>query len=146
MEFMNEIGQLNQSLQAFLIEKGSALPEFCRTKIVEAVGSPSPVERIVKSCEALYAVKDVLDADGQMICAQLAQFAALNGWHGMDQDNRGGRIAQAMQRDLGEKAPTGDWPERETDPEASADYQAENVADDKALTAAEALQMPDYVP
>ncbi len=133
MDFMTDIGQLNQALQAFLINKGAILPEHARTKIIEAVGSPSPVDRIVKSAEALYAVKDVLDEEGQTICAQLAQFAALNGWHGMDQDNRGGLIAQSVQRDLGMKAPAGDWPEREADPVALSEYQAPVV--DKEATA-----------
>lgn len=122
MEFPTEIGQLGQNLQTFIMAKGSTLPEFTRAKLIEAVCSPSPVDRIVKAAETLYAVKDQLDSDGRTICAQLAQFAAVNGWHGMDQENRGGRIAQAMQRELGEKAPVGKWPTADTDPAPASEF------------------------
>lgn len=128
MEFPTEIGQLGQNLQNFLMVKGAALPEFTRTKVIEAVGSASPVDRIVKAAEALYAAKAELDDEGKTICAQLAQFAAVNGWHGMAEENRGGRIAQAMQRDLGEKAPVGKWPAADTDPDADAQF-IENAAE-----------------
>lgn len=48
-------------------------------------------------------------------------FATLNGWHGLTEDNRGPRIAQAMQRDAGEEPPMGmTWPEAETDPAPKA--------------------------
>ena len=140
MKYADEIGQLNQNLQAFLIKKGAGLPEFYRTIIIEAVASPSPVDRIVKSAEALYAVKDKLDEEGLRVCAQLAQFAALNGWHGMDQDNRGGRIAQAVQRILGDKAPTGEWPISADDPIALFEYQVPVGSDQKALQKPAPLQ------
>ena len=87
----------------------------------------------MKSAEALYAVKDGLDEEGLRVCAQLAQFSALNGWHGMDRGNRGGRISQAVQRDLGDKAPAGKWPERADDPSVLFEYQAPVEPDEMAL-------------
>lgn len=128
MDFPNEIGLLGQNLQNYLIAHGTNLPEFTRDKVVEAVGSPSPVDRIVKVAEALYAAQGQLNAAGLTICAQLAQFAAINAWHGMSIENRGGRMAQAMLRELGEAAPAGtDWPLAENDPTPLPEYVEEVV-------------------
>ena len=52
----------------------------------------------------LYARREELDDTGRAVVAQLASFAATNFWHGMGENNRGGLIAQAMNRDTGGKA------------------------------------------
>lgn len=122
MEFPNEIGPLTKALLVYLIAKGSGLPDFAQENLAVAASAPSPVDRIVKSAEALYAIRDDLDADGQTVCAQLASFAAQNGWHGLEQDNRGGKMAQAMLRDMGEKAPVGKWPAKDKDPAAAEEF------------------------
>lgn len=122
MDFPTDIGGLLANLQNFMMMKGGSLPAFTRDKLVAVVGSPSPVDRIVKAAEALYAVADVLDNEGRTVCAQLAQFAAINAWHGMQDDNRGGRIAQAMQREIGDACPFGEWPAKDDDPAALTEF------------------------
>lgn len=122
MEFPDNIEALGKAAQSFIMLKGSNLPEKVRDDVIAALGAPSPVDRIVKTGEALYAARADLDADGQTLCAQLISFAAMNGWHGLAEDNRGGRIVMAMRRDLGEDAPSGSWPEPETDPAPLAAY------------------------
>ncbi len=122
MDFPNEIGQLGLNLQNYLIAHGAALPEFTRNKVIEAAGSPSPVDRIVKVGEALYAAPGLSD-EGKTLVAQLISFAAMNGWHGLADDNRGGRIVMAMRRDLGDEAPGGEWPDMADVPEPLSMYQ-----------------------
>lgn len=115
LEFPNDLVALSKSLQRFMMTHAAALPEHAREALIEFAGYPSPVDRIVNSAEALYAVKADLDKEGRDLCAQLARFAAVNGWHGMGQ--RGTAIADAMQRIGGYDAPPGtSWPPAEDDP------------------------------
>lgn len=113
--------QLMTNLMRFVMSHGSDLPEHTREALVAASGHPSPVDRIVNSAEALFAAKAALGAEGREITAQLAQFAATNGWHGMAE--RGIAIAGAMNRIGGFKAPAGtSWPEAKDDPEPLARF------------------------
>lgn len=124
MEFPDNIEALGKASQTFLMMHGGSLPEHLRDHLLSALGAPSPVDRIVKAGEALYANAADLDNDGKTLCAQLISFASLNGWHGLADDNRGGRIVMAMRRELGEKAPSGKWPVAADDPEALSQYAA----------------------
>lgn len=109
------------AISTFLITEGAALNTDLRDSLVASSGRPSPVDRIVEVGESLYTHADYLSAEGKLLCAGLMTFATLNGWHGLTEDNRGPRIAQAMQRDAGEAAPMGmAWPAAETDPEPKA--------------------------
>lgn len=102
-------------LQRFVMLEAAALPEHTREALLEAAGHPSPVDRVVNSAEALYAAKADLSKEGRDTAARLAQFAAMNGWHGMA--DRGLKIAQAMQRIGGYAAPDGSaWPAADEDP------------------------------
>lgn len=108
-------------ISTFLITEGAALTPELRDALVTSSGRPSPVDRIVEVAESLYTHADYVSNDGKLLCAGLMTFATINGWHGLTQDNRGPRIAQAMQRDAGEQPPMGmDWPEAETDPAPKA--------------------------
>jgi len=119
LQFATDLVDLSTKLQTFIMRHAASLPEFTRNKLLEAGLHPSPVDRIVNAAEALYAVKSDLSAEGRVMCAQLAQFAAVNGWHGMGE--RGLKIAQAMQRIGGYNAPAGSaWPKAEDDPEPIA--------------------------
>lgn len=119
LQFATDLVDLSTKLQTFIMLHAASLPEFTRDKLLEAGLHPSPVDRVVNAAEALYAVKSDLSAEGRVMCAQLAQFAAVNGWHGMG--DRGLKIAQAMQRIGGYNAPAGAaWPKAEDDPEPVA--------------------------
>lgn len=116
MEFATDLVDLTTKMQRFMMTKASELPEFTLEKVLEFSGHPSPVDRIVNTAEALYAVKGQLSAEGRVMTAQLAQFAAVNGWHGMSE--RGLQISRAMQRIGGYQAPEGtSWPDASEDPE-----------------------------
>ena len=109
------------SISTFLIMEGTTLSPELRDALVTSSGRPSPVDRIVEVSESLYTHADYLSNDGKLLCGGLMTFATLNGWHGLSDDNRGPRIAQAMQRDAGETPPLGmSWPEAETDPAPKA--------------------------
>lgn len=108
-------------ISTFLITEGATLNAELRDALVASSGRPSPVDRIVEVSESLYTHADYLSDDGKLLCAGLMTFATMNGWHGLTEDNRGPRIAQAMQRDAGEAAPMGmSWPDPETDPAPKA--------------------------
>ena len=98
------------NLQRFMMLNASSLPDPTIEHLLASANHPSPVDRIVNSVEALYAVKDDLDKAGRDITGQMAQFVALNGFHGMQE--RGQQINQAMNRIGGYNAPLGsEWPE-----------------------------------
>lgn len=122
MDFLDNIQALGTAAQTFMMTHGSSLEATLQRHLLDALAAPSPVDRIVKAAEALYAARDTLNDDGKALCAQLMSHAALQGWHGLAEDNRGGRIVQAMCRDLGEPAPTGEWPAPETDPAPDSRY------------------------
>lgn len=108
-------------ISTFLITEGATLNTDLRDALVTSSGRPSPVDRIVEVSESLYTHAEYLSNDGKLLCAGLMTFATLNGWHGLTEDNRGPRIAQAMQRDAGEEPPMGmTWPDAETDPAPKA--------------------------
>lgn len=113
--FPTTLVDLLTNLQTFLVAHAAELPMHTREKMMAAALHPSPVDRVVTTAEALYAVKAELGPDGQVMCAQLASFAALNGWHGMQE--RGPQITAALQRDAGVTAPPGIvWPMPADDP------------------------------
>jgi hypothetical protein len=123
MEFPDNIQALGNAAQTFVMLHGATLAEDVRDRVIAALGAPSPVDRIVKTGEALYAARADLNEAGKMLVGQLISFAAMNGWHGLAEDNRGGKIVMAMRRDLGEAAPAGgSWPEPEEDPEPLAEF------------------------
>lgn len=109
------------AISTYLITEGATLNTDLRDALVTSSGRPSPVDRIVEVGESLYTHAEYLSTDGKLLCAGLMTFATLNGWHGLPADNRGPRIAQAMQRDAGEAPPLGmDWPSAESDPAPKA--------------------------
>jgi len=125
MEFASSIAEAQARLQTYLIGHGAALPDFTRDRVIEAASSPSPVDAIVQSAEALYAIAADLDNAGRETVAVLIAFAAQNGWHGLPIDNRGGRMMMAMRRMNGEEAPAGlPWPDAESDPAPKPEFVA----------------------
>ena len=78
----------------------------------------SAVDLIVKTAEEIYKRRGDLDSSTLQLGAALSSLAGLWGFHGMDVDNRGHRIALALYRDSGETAPEGlAWPDSSQDPE-----------------------------
>ena len=125
-----DIASARKALRRYLVHAEDQLPDDTFARLEELNDSPSPVDTIVRSAELLYARRDQLDDEGFTITAQLASFAAANGWHGMATDNRGGLIAQAMRRELGEEPGAGQPPFQppEEDPNPATEYVVEPPA------------------
>ena len=113
---VESFAQVFSNLQKFMMFHASSLPQHTIDHLVETSNHPSPVDRLVNTAEALYAVKGDLNKDGRDVLGQMAQFAAINGFHGMQE--RGQQINQAMNRMGGYTAPPGtSWPDAADDPE-----------------------------
>ena len=114
-QFISSLPDLLARLQRFLMTEAATLPEFIREKLMGAAIHPSPVVRLVDSCEALWAIRADLSAEGRELIAQLAQFTAMNGFHGMRE--RGAAMVSALCRDAGfEPSPGQQWPDADQDP------------------------------
>ncbi len=110
-------------LVAYLMASGPTLNETLKRYLTDAVACPSPVDMLVQSMEALYAAHADLDATGKALVAQLSGFIVANGWHGINQDDRGNRIVRAMLRELGQTPPIGvTWPDGADDPVADTRF------------------------
>jgi hypothetical protein len=99
-----DITGARRAIRKYLDHADGQLPDDTYEKLADLADSPSPVDQIAQTAELLYARHGQLDDAGRTITGQLASFAAINGFHGMWVDNRGGRIAQAMEREMGFKA------------------------------------------
>jgi hypothetical protein len=112
---VESFAQIFSNLQKFMMNHASALPQHTIDHLLESSNHPSPVDRLVNTTEALYAVKGELSNEGRDLLGQMAQFAAVNGFHGMQ--DRGQKINQAMNRMRGFSAPAGtSWPDAADDP------------------------------
>lgn len=119
MEIPTAIVVARSLISRFLIWEGANLAETTREHVVAAMAMPSSVDAIVTAMEALYADHANIGETGRNLVGALAGFASINGFHGLQNDDRGMRIARAMQRELGETPPAGaSWPDASTDPAA----------------------------
>lgn len=101
MEPIADVQQALRLLRRYLAHAEATMPEALFERLEGTVDSPSQVDAIVGTAELLYANHGDLDDEGRTITAQLASFSAVNMWHGLSIDNRGGKIAQAMAREMG---------------------------------------------
>lgn len=113
-----DITAARRAIRAYLRTADDHLAEDTLATFEDLADSPSPVDQIVRSADLLYARRDELNDEGRNLVGGLASFAATNFWHGMATDNRGGRIAQAMERDLGRKTPN----PQDGDPQPAREY------------------------
>ena len=81
----------------------AALPEDLRTRYIAASVQPSVVNAVVDIAELLYANRAAIGEGGRALSGDLAAYAASHGWHGLEVDDRGARIALAMRREDGEE-------------------------------------------
>lgn len=119
----DSITAAKSGLVAYLMASGATLDDTLQQRLTDAMACPSPVDMLVQSMEALYAAHTDLDDAGKALVAQLSGFIVANGWHGINQDDRGNRIIRAMLRELGEIPPLGvTWPEVDDDPAVDARF------------------------
>lgn len=101
MQFLEGgVAAVAPALAAYVRDHGAALPPV--TFDVVAAFFPSPVDRTVFVCEALYGAADSLAAEGWTLCAQLARIAQDNGFHELGQTDRAAGVIAAMRRRVGE--------------------------------------------
>jgi hypothetical protein len=60
-----------------------------------ALGS-SPVDRVVKTAEAIYACRDKVKKEHKETGAKLMSMASLHGWHGVNENGRAGKVAKVL--------------------------------------------------
>lgn len=102
---VSDIGATVQMIDAYVhTSAAAALP--AKSLAAAQKYYPSPVDKIVRSAEALYACAADLDSSGMTLVAQLAQFATANQWHNLGKTSRGLGIALAMRRRLGDSTVT----------------------------------------
>lgn len=131
MQTFASITDARNGIADFRADHFGDLPEELRARFRELSGSPSPVDQIVGVGEFLYANRDRLPDAGRDLVGALISFATINAWHGLLDDDRGNLIAQAMRRDLGEKAPAGSkFADAASDPAARDGYRIDPPADE----------------
>lgn len=98
MDPFNSIGDAIAAIVQFDRAKFGSLPEHTQAELDRLAGvGISPVDRIVRTAEALFAERAALTRkQDRELVAGLMDFAALNGWHGLNDDNRAGRVASIM--------------------------------------------------
>jgi len=136
---ITDITSARRVMRRYLAHADGQLPADTFEQLEKLVDSPSPVDGICRTAELLYARSNELDDEGRVACAQLASFAATNFWQGMGDGNRGGLIAQAMNRDMGGKAMPGQpRPQKQADdpkPDAGFVREATEAATEDAPAA-----------
>lgn len=113
------------AIRDWTMTAAGAIPADVRDRLFAAVDQLSPVDRAVKLMETIYANADTVNAATRQLGAQLAVFAASNGFHGLAVDSRGVRIMHAMMRTNGaDPADFGldAWPDASADPVPLAEY------------------------
>lgn len=80
----------------YAIAHGSTLPEITQAELAKY--HPSPVDRVARMAEALYAVASNLEVDGLALSADLASFCVANQLHTIGQTERGSQIAVVVKR------------------------------------------------
>jgi hypothetical protein len=105
MQQIADIYAATRAISDFRIAFTVKLPDNIKEDLAEADADPSAVHRVLSVMELLYARAADLPPEGRELCAGLAALCGGNNWGGLFDDNRGGRIVQAMLRDNGEKFP-----------------------------------------
>ena len=109
-------------LDLFVRENWDKLPARVKEEIQRHDGpGVSPVDRLVKITEAMYAFHKQTGSGlntiaGRTLIGRLARFANLSGFQSL-RDERGAGIVAAMSREVGEPAPDGGHPAPATDPD-----------------------------
>jgi hypothetical protein len=135
MQLLTTPGDVQTAIFTFAGAYRAKLPSDLQSKFDKAGSNLSFVDNLVNVSEALYANLDgVTDATmlaaARTLIGQLSAFGAQNGFHqDPENPNRRAQMAQAMQRDLGEAAPTGMvWPDQSDDPKPLAQWAPTPVA------------------
>jgi hypothetical protein len=119
MDTFDSAGAAIDAIVQFDREKFADLPEHTQKELTRLAGvGISPVDRIVRTAEALYAERSSLTRKSdKLLVAQLVQFAGLNGWHGLNENGRAQKIEKTMRKAAGESVTIADADVPEPKPE-----------------------------
>lgn len=125
-EYPDSLPAASRLMQEFAAAELAALPEFTRGKVIDALSELNIADQLVKFGEAIYAdaanVNSAARNAGAAIIGFASGFTGYGPYHGLQNDNRGGRIVAALRRRNGHTSPNPDgWPAASTDPEPRAD-------------------------
>lgn len=121
MDILTTITAVTQKVTVHYMTRRAEFSEATQAHLDRAQGYPSPVERCGFYAEALYAARADMADEDRTLTGQIAHFMGLQGWalygFGDGPEGRGGRMFQAMRRDLDEpgasQAPADDPEPRE---------------------------------
>ena len=100
------IAEAALAIQDFMLDRPAALPDHARDQIRGLLGqTKSPVDAVVKAAEIIYANRQDMPPEALELGAALANVAELHGFHGMDENHRGSRMALVMRGGDVEAAP-----------------------------------------
>lgn len=102
------IGAAGDALNEWFWSERASLPEGVEDLIRPLLGmTRSPVDAAVTCSEVIYAWRSQMSPASLALGADLARLCAENGYHQMDQDSRGDRLARLMS---GQTIPEADVP------------------------------------
>lgn len=107
MDIFSDFTGAVDAIVQFDREKFSAMPTHVQAELTRlaAVGV-SPVDRVVRTAEMLYANRAVLTRNkDRLLAAQLINFASQYNFHGVNDGGRAQKIEQIMRREAGEDLP-----------------------------------------
>lgn len=105
METFETLGDAINAIVKFDREKFDAMPTHVKTELSRLAGvGISPVDRIIRTAELLYANRDSLTRNvDRLLVAGLVQFASAYGWHGINENQRALRMERVMRAAAGEE-------------------------------------------
>ena len=120
-EYPDSLPAASRLMQEFVAAELANLPDFTKEKVIEAMSELSMADQLVKFGEAIYANAANVNAAARNAGAAIIGFASgftgYGPYHGLQVDNRGGRIVAALRRRNGHTSPNPDgWPAAATDP------------------------------
>ena len=121
MNYLASASSALTTIDTFLINEAQKLDDEAKAALVRISAQVSPVDKIVNFSEIIYALGERATAEAKTAAASTVEFATRFAWHGLGMDGRGVGIMSAFLRDLGETHPTGQWPDKSTDPEPRSD-------------------------
>lgn len=142
----SSIAEAADEIRDFVATNPQAIPSHVMPRVhgFTRTGS-SPVDLLVTFVRAIYSNRDdkVVTPQALEIAAAAADLVDMNGFHGRIEGNAG-RIAQALRRDAGVPAPRGrGWPAKTSDPEPSADFLPQEMAEDSSTGDAAPVEKPN---
>lgn len=99
--------QAADAIRRFYYQNEATMDEHVKAKLAPWVGTgSSPVDLMVNAAEVALAEPTLIPADVKPIFAGAAMFADNNGFHGMNKDSRGAKIAALLDGQTVTEPPT----------------------------------------